>query len=85
MPMRGRVAVGDRDRCRRTSSNLARWHRSPDWWGLAAQWALPMNLAARRLLDTGFTYETVFNIVGSLHLIAFVVILIAIPQIRPIE
>jgi ACS family hexuronate transporter-like MFS transporter len=46
---------------------------------------LLMNLVAGRLLDTGFTYDAVFNIVGSLHVIAFVVILIAIPRIRAID
>jgi ACS family hexuronate transporter-like MFS transporter len=46
---------------------------------------LLMNLAAGRLLDAGFTYDTVFRLVGTLHVIAFVIILIAIPRIRAIE
>jgi len=46
---------------------------------------LLMNLLAGRLLDAGFGYGTVFNIVGSLHLIAFGVILAAIPRIDPAE
>jgi MFS transporter, ACS family, aldohexuronate transporter len=50
-----------------------------------AMGGLLMNLLAGRLLDAGFGYGTVFNIVGSLHLIAFGVILLAIPRIRPIE
>jgi ACS family hexuronate transporter-like MFS transporter len=50
-----------------------------------AMGGLLMNLVAGRLLDAGFTYATVFDIVGTLHVIAFVVILIAIPRIRPID
>ena len=50
-----------------------------------AMGGLLMNLVAGRLLDTGFTYGAVFNIVGSLHVIAFVVILIAIPRIGAID
>lgn len=50
-----------------------------------AMGGLLMNLAAGRLLDSGFTYDIVFDIVGTLHVIAFVVILIAIPRIRPME
>jgi ACS family hexuronate transporter-like MFS transporter len=49
-----------------------------------AMGGLLMNLVAGRLLDLGFGYETVFSIVGMLHVAAFVVILIAIPRIRPI-
>jgi ACS family hexuronate transporter-like MFS transporter len=49
-----------------------------------AMGGLLMNLVAGRLLDRGFGYETVFSIVGMLHVTAFVVILIAIPRIRPI-
>jgi hypothetical protein len=37
---------------------------------------LLMNFVAGRLLDAGFGYGTVFNIVGTLHVIAFAVILI---------
>jgi len=49
-----------------------------------AMGGLLMNLAAGRLLDAGFGYGFVFNVVGTLHVIAFVVILIAIPRIRPV-
>jgi len=42
-----------------------------------------MNVAAGRLLDAGFTYAYVFAIVGTLHVIAFAVILVAIPRIQP--
>src|SRR5262245_47132441 len=50
-----------------------------------AMGGLLMNLLAGRLLDSGFTYAAVFNIVGSLHVIAFVVILIAVPRIDAID
>jgi ACS family hexuronate transporter-like MFS transporter len=50
-----------------------------------AMGGLLMNLAAGRLLDAGFTYGNVFAIVGTLHVIAFVVILVAIPRIQAIE
>lgn len=46
-----------------------------------AMGGLLMNLAAGRLLDAGFGYATVFGIVGTLHLVAFGVILAAIPRI----
>ncbi|HET9370580.1 MAG TPA: MFS transporter [Vicinamibacterales bacterium] len=49
-----------------------------------AMGGLLMNLLAGRLLDLGFGYQTVFSIVGMLHVTAFVVILIAIPRIRPV-
>jgi MFS transporter, ACS family, aldohexuronate transporter len=49
-----------------------------------AMGGLVMNLAAGRLLDLGFGYQTVFSIVGTLHIIAFVVILVTVPKIRPI-
>ncbi len=49
-----------------------------------AMGGLLMNLLAGRLLDLGFGYQTVFSIVGMLHITAFVVILIAIPRIAPI-
>src|SRR5262249_51211047 len=45
---------------------------------------LLMNLAAGRLLDAGFTYGNVFAIVGMLHVFAFIVILAAIPRIKPL-
>jgi MFS transporter, ACS family, aldohexuronate transporter len=47
-----------------------------------AMGGLLMNVAAGRLLDAGFTYGNVFAVVGTLHVIAFVVILAAIPRIR---
>ncbi len=46
-----------------------------------AMGGLLMNLAAGRLLDAGFTYGNVFAIVGTLHVIAFGVILVAIPRL----
>ena len=46
-----------------------------------AMGGLLMNLLAGRLLDLGFGYQTVFSIVGMLHVTAFVVILVAIPVI----
>ncbi|HEX5214989.1 MAG TPA: MFS transporter [Vicinamibacterales bacterium] len=49
-----------------------------------AMGGLLMNQIAGRLLDLGFGYQTVFSIVGMLHITAFVVILIAIPRIVPI-
>jgi hypothetical protein len=45
---------------------------------------LLMNLLAGRLLDPGFGSQTVFSAVGMVHITAFVVILIAIPRIRPV-
>ena len=50
-----------------------------------AMGGLLMNLVAGRLLDAGFGYGAVFNIVGTLHVIAFAVILIAIPRIGPVQ
>jgi hypothetical protein len=35
------------------------------------------------LLDHGFGYGVVFKLAGSLHLIAFLIILIAIPLVTP--
>lgn len=46
-----------------------------------AMGGLLMNVAAGRLLDAGFTYGNVFAIVGTLHVIAFGVILVAIPRL----
>jgi len=43
------------------------------------------NLAVGRILDSGLGYSTVFGIVGTFHVIAFVVILLTIPVIRPLE
>jgi ACS family hexuronate transporter-like MFS transporter len=50
-----------------------------------AMGGLVMNLMAGRLLDLGFGYETVFSIVGFLHVTAFVVILIMIPRIQRLQ
>ncbi|HEX6464782.1 MAG TPA: MFS transporter [Vicinamibacterales bacterium] len=50
-----------------------------------AMGGLLMNLAAGRLLDAGFSYGDVFAVVGSLHVIGFIVILATIPRIRPLQ
>ncbi len=50
-----------------------------------AMGGLVMNLMAGRLLDLGFGYQTVFSIVGTLHVIAFVVIMAAVPRIAPLH
>ncbi len=36
------------------------------------------------LLDHGFGYGMVFDLAGSLHVIAFIVILVAVPSVRPL-
>lgn len=46
-----------------------------------AMGGLVMNLAVGRLLDLGFGYQTVFSVVGTLHVIGFCVILLTIRQI----
>jgi ACS family hexuronate transporter-like MFS transporter len=46
---------------------------------------LLMNVAAGRLLDAGVGYGQVFAVVGMLHVIAFGVILAAIPRIEPVQ
>jgi MFS transporter, ACS family, hexuronate transporter len=43
------------------------------------------NLLAGRMLDLGMGYGQVFSIMGLCHVTAFVLILLAIPQIRPIS
>jgi ACS family hexuronate transporter-like MFS transporter len=43
------------------------------------------NLVAGRILDLGLGYGVVFAIVGSFHVIAFAIILIAIRQIAPMR
>lgn len=43
------------------------------------------NLMAGRMLDLGMGYSTVFSIMGMCHVMAFVLILIAIRRIEPIE
>ena len=50
-----------------------------------AMGGLVMNLAAGRLLDLGFGYQTVFSVVGTLHVIGFCVILLTIRDIRPLS
>jgi ACS family hexuronate transporter-like MFS transporter len=50
-----------------------------------AMGGLLMNLLAGRLLDAGFGYQTIFSIVGCLHLAAFGVILLSIPTIAPLR
>jgi hypothetical protein len=45
---------------------------------------LTMNLIAGQLLDAGFGYQTVFSIVGTLHVTAFVIILLTIRRIEPL-
>ncbi len=40
--------------------------------------------AAGYLLDHGFGYETVFAMAGSLHIIAFLIILVSVPTVQPI-
>lgn len=47
-----------------------------------AMGGLVMNLAAGRLLDLGYSYQTVFSVVGTLHVIGFCVILLTIREIR---
>lgn len=42
------------------------------------------NLVAGRILDSGLGYGVVFPIVGSLHVLAFIVIMLAIPTIHPL-
>ena len=37
------------------------------------------------LLDHGFGYETVFAIVSTLHVIAFLVIALSVPRVGPIN
>jgi len=49
-----------------------------------AMGGLAMNLIAGRLLDLGFGYQTVFSVVGTLHVIGFCVILLTIREIRPL-
>lgn len=50
-----------------------------------AMGGLTMNLIAGQLLDAGFGYQTVFSIVGTLHVTAFVVILLTIRRIEPLH
>jgi ACS family hexuronate transporter-like MFS transporter len=50
-----------------------------------AMGGLAMNLLAGKLLDAGFGYQTVFVIVGTLHVTAFVVILLTIRRIEPLH
>jgi len=50
-----------------------------------AMGGLVMNLVAGRLLDLGFGYQTVFSVVGTLHVIGFCVILLTIREIKPLS
>ncbi|HVQ43038.1 MAG TPA: MFS transporter [Vicinamibacterales bacterium] len=50
-----------------------------------AMGGLVMNLVAGRLLDLGFGYQTVFSVVGTLHVIGFCVILLTIREIRQLS
>jgi MFS transporter, ACS family, hexuronate transporter len=50
-----------------------------------AMGGLTMNLIAGQLLDAGFGYQTVFSIVGTLHVTAFAVILLTIRRIEPLH
>jgi len=50
-----------------------------------AMGGLIMNLVAGRLLDLGFGYQSVFSVVGTLHVIGFCVILLTIRDIRPLS
>jgi ACS family hexuronate transporter-like MFS transporter len=43
------------------------------------------NLMAGRMLDLGMGYGTVFSIMGMCHVAAFVLILVAIPRIQPLD
>jgi MFS transporter, ACS family, aldohexuronate transporter len=43
------------------------------------------NLVAGRILDSGLGYGVVFGIVGSFHVVAFLLILLTIPVIRPLD
>jgi MFS transporter, ACS family, hexuronate transporter len=43
------------------------------------------NLVAGRILDSGLGYGVVFAIVGTFHVLAFILILVTIPQIRPVQ
>ena len=43
------------------------------------------NLVAGRILDSGLGYGVVFAIVGTFHVLAFIVILVTIPNIRPVQ
>jgi ACS family hexuronate transporter-like MFS transporter len=43
------------------------------------------NLVAGRILDSGLGYGLIFGIVGTFHVIAFIIIMSTIPRIEPIE
>jgi ACS family hexuronate transporter-like MFS transporter len=40
--------------------------------------------AAGYLLDHGFGYDTIFAMAGSLHIIAFLIILLSVPTVQPV-
>ena len=52
---------------------------------LIAAYAQHIGLPVRRMLDAGFTYATVFSIVGFLHVTAFGVIMLTIPNIHRLD
>ena len=43
------------------------------------------NLVAGRILDSGLGYGVVFAIVGTFHVLAFLLLLITIPDVRPLR
>ena len=43
------------------------------------------NLIAGRILDSGLGYGVVFAIVGTFHVLAFLLLLITIPDVRPLR
>jgi ACS family hexuronate transporter-like MFS transporter len=43
------------------------------------------NLVAGRMLDSGLGYGAVFSIVGSFHVLGFIVILLTVPRVHPLD
>jgi len=43
------------------------------------------NLIVGRMLDSGYGYGPVFAIVSTLHALAFILILLTIREVRPLE
>ncbi len=63
-------------------SRRRRRHRSAS----AARWVgIAFGELAGYLLDHGFGYETVFRFAGTFHVIAFLVILVTVPAIGPLN
>jgi MFS transporter, ACS family, hexuronate transporter len=50
-----------------------------------AMGGVAFNLIAGRMLDAGYGYGPVFAIVSSLHVLAFIIILLTIREVRPLE